>query len=592
MPRPVVLATLNAALADEWARQLPPGRIVLRLAAADFPAAPGDGLIAVVVLDAVAEPSLPGWLASWPTIFVGEPRSLPFEQARLNGRGRVHLSYHDSRERLGEFIPLVEEIAQRLAAEESLRARLALNPAPLPEKREAAAGHECDWFDPTLQLLRRLDTPDLLPLEIERVAERALGVGRVTVYLRQGNVFQAVGGERFPADESWVAMLERSPSVTDGSPRGDLIEPSAEAALRSRLALWGARLLVPVHDNGRLLAVLALGVRDDGRPYGPVECARAVSLARVVRQVLRSADVMSRLGTRAQRDELVGQYIPGTLILGRDEVPARHLPLKVREVIGRVRVSGGVERENPCAGQPWRITAGPVAETGGIWASWQDGAADVVEAVERERVTRRNLLRDLALTLSHEVGNALVSLSVFRQLGADRPLPAAMVDTLKRDVANLEALNANLALLNTLYEAAPTPFDVREMVESLGNSLGLRTELGQVSVVLAASRPLLEFALRSLLRSVGENRGELGLKELVLRLRVAGTGDALTVLLALRGPRMELEGILPEPEEGAPPTHGRLAVLLAKEILRVHQGAIHAGPGMEGTEIQISLRKL
>jgi hypothetical protein len=166
----------------------------------------------------------------------------------------------------------------------------------------------------------------------------------------------------------------------------------------------------------------------------------------------------------------------------------------------------------------------------------------VVEAVERERVTRRNLLRDLALTLSHEVGNALVSLSVFRQLGADRPLPAAMVDTLKRDVANLEALNANLALLNTLYEAAPTPFDVREMVESLGNSLGLRTELGQVSVVLAASRPLLEFALRSLLRSVGENRGELGLKELVLRLRVAGTGDALTVLLALRGPRMELEG--------------------------------------------------
>jgi hypothetical protein len=76
MPRPVVLATLNAALADEWARQLPPGRIVLRLAAADLPAAPGDGLIAVVVLDAVAEPSLPCWLASWPTIFVGEPRSL------------------------------------------------------------------------------------------------------------------------------------------------------------------------------------------------------------------------------------------------------------------------------------------------------------------------------------------------------------------------------------------------------------------------------------------------------------------------------------------------------------------------------------
>lgn len=592
MPRPVVLATPNATLAEAWARQLPPGRLVLRLGAPGFPAAPGEGVMAVVVLDSVAEPTLPAWLSGCPTIYVGEPRSIPFEQARLHGRGRVHLSYADSRERLGEFIPLVEEIAQRLAAEESLRVRLALPLAAKSDPPDLGLDGGSDWFDPTLQLLRRLDSPDLLPLEIERAAERALGVGRVTVYVRRGDSFQALSGERFPADEPWVAMLERSPSVTDGSPRPDLIEPSAEAALRSRLALWGARLLVPVHDNGRLLAVLALGVRDDGRPYGPAERSRAVSLARVVRQVLRCAEEMARLGFRAQREELVGKYVPGTLILGRDEVPSRDLPLKVREVIGRARLSGTVEREAPAGEQRWRIVAGPIAETGGIWASWQDGAADLMQAKERERVTRRNLLRDLALTLSHEVGNALVSLSTFRQLEAERPLPASMIDTIKRDVANLEKLNANLALLNSLYEAGPVPFDIREMVESLGQALGLRTELGQVPIVLAASRPLLDFALRSLLLSVAENRGELGLKELVLRIRAVGEGDELTVLLALRGPRMELEGILPEPEEGASPTHGRLAVLLAKEILRVHQGAIHAGPGMEGTEIQISLRKL
>lgn len=592
MPRPVVLATPNAALAEAWARQLPAGRPVLRLGAADFPVAPGEGVMAVVILDSVAEPTMPAWLNRCPTIYVGEPRSLPFEQARLAGRGRVHLSYADSRERLGEFIPLVEEIAQRIAAEESLRARLALPSAGKSGEHNHWNEHDSDWFDPTLQLLRRLDAPDLLPLEIERAAERALGVGRVTVYVRRGEEFRALNGERFQADEAWVAMLERSPSVTDGSPRPDLIEPSAEAALRSRLALWGARLLVPVHDNGRLLAVLALGVRDDGRPYGAAERGRAVSLARVVRQVLRCAGELSRLGARAQREELIGKYIPGTLILGREEIPPRDLPLKVREVVGRVRMSGALESEAPSGDQRWRVVAGPIAETGGIWASWQDGAADLMQAKERERVTRRNLLRDLALTLSHEVGNALVSLSMFRQLGSERPLPATMVDALKRDVANLEALNANLALLNSLYEAAPAPFDVREMVESLGQSLGLRTELGQVPIVLAASRPLLDFALRSLLRSVAENRGELGLKELVLRIRAVGEGDELTVLLALRGPKMELEGILPEPEEGAPPTHGRLAVLLAKEILRVHQGEIHAGPGMEGTEIQISLRKL
>ena len=35
-----------------------------------------------------------------------------------------------------------------------------------------------------------------------------------------------------------------------------------------------------------------------------------------------------------------------------------------------------------------------------------------------------------------------------------------------------------------------------------------------------------------------------------------------------------------------------LGVFLAKEILRLHHGEIHAGPGMEGTEILISLRSL
>jgi hypothetical protein len=33
-------------------------------------------------------------------------------------------------------------------------------------------------------------------------------------------------------------------------------------------------------------------------------------------------------------------------------------------------------------------------------------------------------------------------------------------------------------------------------------------------------------------------------------------------------------------------------VFLAKEIIRLHRGEIHAGPGLGGTEILISLRKL
>ena len=96
MPTPVILATNDAALAEAWERQLPPGRMALRLGAQAFPGGTAPGFAAVVVLDAVAESALPPGLARCPTIFVGEPRSLPFEQAKLSGRAKVYLSYEES----------------------------------------------------------------------------------------------------------------------------------------------------------------------------------------------------------------------------------------------------------------------------------------------------------------------------------------------------------------------------------------------------------------------------------------------------------------------------------------------------------------
>jgi hypothetical protein len=163
---------------------------------------------------------------------------------------------------------------------------------------------------------------------------------------------------------------------------------------------------------------------------------------------------------------------------------------------------------------------------------------------------------------------------------------------MKADVGQLEQLNDNLALMQVLHEAEPAAVDIREVVQSLGHSLGLRVEVGPDPVVLMASRRLLDFALRALVRTIGENRPEHGLRELALKVRSTGTGPELTALLSLKGKHLELEGILPEPVDDAVPNQGRLGVFLAKEILRLHRGEIHAGPGMEGTEILISLRHL
>jgi hypothetical protein len=388
-----------------------------------------------------------------------------------------------------------------------------------------------------------------------------------------------------------VSFFENHPAVIDGTNWDSPSDPVAELAVRNRLALWGARLLVPVHDNGRLLGLIALGVRDDGQAYDDADRARAVFFARLLRHFLAKSSQISRLHHLAEQANIGAKYLPGTLVLAQDENPPRHAPLVVRDLIGQARRGREVCRVFPSAGQPFRASAGLVAETGGAWAFWEEASGEVHDAAARERLGRREVLRELALTLSHELGNALVSLTTFRQAGPERSLPPALIETIKGDVGQLEILNNNLALMQSLHESEPSTVDVREIAQHIGHGMGLRVEVGPDPVILTASKKLLDFALRALIRTVGENRPDHGLRELALKVRSTGMGDDLTALLSLKGKHLELEGILPEPTNGEVPNQGRIGVFLAKEILRLHHGEIHAGPGLEGTEILISLRK-
>ncbi len=592
MPTLVILATADAALADAWERQLPVGRICLRLGAQNFPGGTAPGFAAVVVLDAASEPSLPPSLARCPTIFVGEPRSLPFEQARMAGRAKVYLSYEESAQRLRELLPLVEEVAEKQSMVEMLVEKARRGDLPRPALRSPAADHAELW-DFLEGAIENLDTRDRLIAEFRRASRHVLRASHTVFFLREADGFRADRGTSFfPADDPLVAFFENHPAVIDGTNWDGPADPVAELAVRNRLALWGARLLVPVHDNGRLLGLIALGVRDDGQAYDEADRSRGVFFARLLRHFLGKSAQFSRLNHLSEQVGLGAKYLPGTLVLGPGDTAPRHVPLVVRDAIGQARRTREICRVAPTAGQPFRASAGVIAETGGIWAFWEEASSEVHDAQVRATASRREVLRELALTLSHELGNAIVSLATFRQAGPDRPLPPALLETMKTDVGQLEQLNDNLALMQVLHEAEPAAVDVREVVQTVGHALGLRVEVGPDPVVLMASRRLLDFALRALVRTIGENRPEHGLRELALKVRSTGTGPELTALLSLKGKHLELEGILPEPADDAVPNQGRLGVFLAKEILRLHRGEIHAGPGMEGTEILISLRHL
>lgn len=591
MPTLVILATNETALADSWERQLPAGRIVLRLAAHGFPAGTAPGFSAVVVLDATSEASLPASLVRCPTIFVGEPRSLPFENARMAGRARVYLSYEESAVRLRELLPLIEEVAEKQSMVELLIEKNRRADAARFVARPAAAG-TAELWDFLEGAVESLDTRERLIAEFRRASRSLLRASHTVFFHREADGFRADRGTSFfPADDPLVSFFEHHPVVIDGTNWESPSDPVAELAVRNRLALWGARLLVPVHDNGRLLGLIALGVRDDGQPYEEGDRARAVFFARLLRNFLAKSAHFGRLHHAAEQAGIGAKYLPGTLVLGADENAPRHVPLVVRDLIGQARRTREICRALPTPGQPFRASAGLVAETGGAWAFWEEASGEVHDATGRERAGRRSLLRELGITLSHELGNALVSLAIFRQTRPEQPMPPALIETMKGDIAQLEGLNTHLSLMQTFHEADATMEDIREMTQAIGQSLGLRVEVGPDPVVISVSKKLLDFALRAIIRTVGENRASDGLRDLALKVRSTGAGSELTALLSLNGKHLELEGILPEPVEDAVPNLGRLGVFLAKEILRLHHGEIHAGPGMEGTEILISVRK-
>ena len=82
------------------------------------------------------------------------------------------------------------------------------------------------------------------------------------------------------------------------------------------------------------------------------------------------------------------------------------------------------------------------------------------------------------------------------------------------------------------------------------------------------------------------------MQQLILTLRAVGAGAQRTAVITIEGKRLELDGTLPMPGPGSTPNQGRLSVFLAREILRLHGGTLQAGPGLKGTDIQISFGSL
>jgi hypothetical protein len=547
----------------------------------------------VVVLDVAVINQLPAALAKCFCVLVGHPGTNAFEHARLNGRAKICLSYEESRTRLSEVLPLLEEIAEQNAALElsAERARRAEMPTPFGSSSVGSmdAGEIWDFLEGAVE---NLASREHLLGAFRRATRYFLHASTAAFFLRDINGFRADRAEfSCSADDPLVKYLSHHPAVLDAHDWPGSPDISTEVAVRQRFLQWSARLIAPVHENGKLQGLIVLGVRDDGLAYSAADKMRLISLARLLRQFLSQSAQFTKAFAYYERWKAGEKYLPTVVVLAPDEPPAKTIPAPVRDLIEAARHAGETRRLSASPGQPYRASAGLVPETRGAWACWEDATEELRESMQRDRAERLALLHDLALTLNHEIGNSLVSLAALRHNpGAETNSPVVLA-AIKRDIASLETINRHLASIPTFSEVTGENVDLRTLLFAVHRKTGVAVNVGQNAIPLSVAPRLIEFALEAIVESIAENRPGLGIRELSLQLRAIGAEDVLTATISIKGRELALEGILPAPEAGSIPSHGRIGVFIAKEIIRLHGGDISTIDGPEGPEIVISVRK-
>ncbi|HYC71710.1 MAG TPA: hypothetical protein VEB66_10915 [Opitutaceae bacterium] len=537
-------------------------------------------------------------------ILVGQPHSLPFEQARQNRAARLFLSYDESRSRLGESVSLLEEVAEKNAQLQTAldrTRRLETEQQLVREPAPPVPGETADSWDFLESALEHLGDRDRLLDEFRRAGRYLLRAGKVLFFLRQYDAFVADReAHRCEAGHALPLWLEEHPAALDLGAWTGTGDPTLDSPIRQQLQTCGARVIVPLHSQSQLLGWIALGPRADGGPYREADRSRAVLLARLLERCLERHTQLDELRQSEAQAALRAKYLPGARLLTRAVLANADLPVEVRAVAGEALALKKVVTQPARPPHRFRVSAGPVPEIDGVWVTWEEAAPEIERIRGEHELVRRELLRNLGLTLSHELSNPLVSLVTFSQLrsrGTASPLvpggaAVAHEVALASDVQKLQRLAEHASVLGELAAPEPQAVDLNLLLTEIAAKHGLTTRFSEEPLAFSVDPRLLRFAFGAIFDAISANRPDEGTKNLLLTLRASGTDAHRLAVITIEGKNLELDGVLPLPEPGVTPNQGRLSVFLAREILRLHGGTLHAGPGIKGTDIQISLGAL
>ncbi|HEX7630650.1 MAG TPA: hypothetical protein VF388_00840 [Lacunisphaera sp.] len=544
-------------------------------------------------------------------ILVGQPHSQPFEHARQNRTARLFLSYEESRTRLAESVGLLEEIADKSAQLQTTIERTRQSAPPFPRESmsaPASGGEPIESWDFLESALSHLGDRTRLLDEFRRAGRYILKSGRVLFFFRELDAFVSDdGAQRCDAGHPLAHWLEDHPAALDVTQWAGPEDPALDAPIRQQLQSWGARLLIPLHAHGTLSGWMALGPRADGAPYREADKFRAVLHGRLLERCLERSAQLEELQRAETAAALRVKYMPGSRVLSRAEIASLDLPVEVRAVASEALHAQRTITQPARAPYRFRVVAGPAPEIDGVWVQWEEAAPEIERIRAEHEQHRRALFKNLGLTLSHELSNPLVSLVTFSQLlkrSQSRPplaatLPpvdgAAMIASevsLATEVQKLQRLAEHAMVLGEIAAPTSQPVDLNLLLTELATARGLSTRFSEEQIAFQVDANLIRFAFSAIIDAVAANRLDEGTTGLLLTLRTAGTDFQRMAIVTIEGKHLELDGILPLPAPGTTPNEGRLSVFLAREILRLHGGTLQAGPGIKGTDIQISFGSL
>jgi hypothetical protein len=588
-----VLTTQDPELAAVWARQLP---------APPLAVSGGDALLRELqrpgarvwvkdICDGNAEcPAHPDTV----TILVGEPRSLPFEEAKNNRANTYSLSYEESRVQLRRIAPLAAELAQSRAVLSVMQERPRRTDQPATDHGDSGRRNPDD-FEFLAAAIDHLDDRTRILDEFRRDVRSRIRSSKVAVFLREDKRYVAENETwECSAGHELVRWLQEHAAIVDSSTLDSVESASTEASIRQKLGEWNSRLLVPIEVHGALEGWVVFGPRADGRAYSTTDRDDSLMLVRLLSRLLGQHKLL-RTSLSVQRDvALMQKFGPKFCIIGASGMTEEALPVEARE-IASLALSGGkrVEREYG----RMRVAAGPIPGAGGCWVWWDESSLTAESSAQKREAERHQILNDLGIMISHELANAMFSVSTyFQHLRRQRAAEDPAHPLIERVAQDMERMKAMPHLLSTLYEMSKQPtgrVDMKRVVHSVAKEVGGHANTPESGPIIWGHEKNLHDALLWLCREILDTKDRLESvsrdAKITLSLQQRRRDDDSICLVTISYPGLRVDqikvGEATETEE-----YPTVPVYLAREVIRFHYGTVHVGQGLDGPELMIALK--